>query len=127
MKKSDGIGQFVQVLIDSGKSVEIFAQLEDLEVTPCVVRDWDHEPRRRMGLEQRRLERVDRKARSKFGQKGEDYRRIIWTKIIEPDSYIVKTEHYPSGRTTERTVNIPGREYQFHASKGRRSYRHGAR
>ncbi len=102
------IAQLVNVLIKSDKGKKIEKTLLDLGVAPCVAREWANEPRRRKALAKRPT-RQDRRDLSNCGRKGQPFRRIIRTEFTEDQDCIYYIQS--------------GRERQFHATKGWRSYR----
>lgn len=81
-----------------------------------------NEPFHRHALAARRKIRSDRKKASKFGGKGDAYRRIIKTTTVKGCSFELPVLEL-SGETIVKKFTVPDREFQLHATKGWRNYR----
>ncbi len=89
---------FVKAMCEEVKGAEVEAILLDKGMDPCVAREWGSEHRRRDILLKRALDKKYRKETSSFGNRGQDFRRIIASFIRN------------------------GRRFEFHATKGMRDY-----
>lgn len=123
MNTNEWSGLTVNRLIKSGKADEIEATLLGRNVAPCVAREWANEPKRREVHERKRLERKARKDASKFGGRGDAWRRILRTWTVKETRLKVPHFDQATGETTFSEIVVPGREFMFHATKGVRSYR----
>lgn len=116
------VSHLVDVLIKSDKADQIESVLLGQGVALCVVREWANEPGRRDVMLARRVRRKARKEASKYGGRGDQYRRIIHSEIVK-EHRLKLPVLLPSGETAEKEIVIPGREFQLHATKGWRNYR----
>ncbi len=91
--------QFIKAMCNDAKGGEIEDILLDKGMTFCVAREWGNEHWRRDRLLKRNIDCKYRKETSTFGKRGQSYRRIIASMICA------------------------GRRFEFHATKGGRSYR----
>lgn len=91
--------EFIKAMCEEAKGAEIEALLLGKNMAPCVAREWGNEHRRRDHLLKRAVDRKYHKETSTFGKRGQNYRRIIWSKIRN------------------------GRRMEFHTTKGLRTYR----
>lgn len=123
--KNDGILDLVTTLIKSDKSNTILDVLLGLHIAPCVARELANEPKRREALAARRTKRKLRKMVSNADRRnvGTPYRRIIHTKTTPEKREMVPVYHWPADKRTMKEVVTPGSVVEFHATKGRRSYR----
>ncbi len=90
--------QFIKAMCAEAKGAEVEDILLGKGMTPCVAREWGNEHLRRAILLKRAMRRKYRKDTSAYGKRGQYGRRIIASMIRD------------------------GRQLEFHATKGHRSY-----
>ncbi len=90
--------QFVKAMGEEARGGEVGDILLDKGITPCVAREWGNAHRLKDALLKRTMARKYRKKTSSFGKRGQSYRRIIKSGVKD------------------------GRMFEFHATKGLRTY-----
>ncbi len=91
--------QFVKAMCDETKGDKVEAILLGKGMAPCVAREWGNQYCMRASLPKRVLDRKYRKETSAYGKRGQYGRRIVASSVCE------------------------GKQLEFHATKGPRSYR----
>ncbi len=92
------IRQFVKAMGEEARGGEVEDILLDKGITPCVAREWGNAHRLKDALLKRTMARKYRKETSSFGKRVQSYRRII------------------------KSGAKDGRMFEFHATKGLRTY-----
>ncbi len=90
--------EFVKAMIADARGAEVEGILLEQGMAPCVAREWGNAYKMHDALLKRTMARKYRKETSGFGKRGQAYRRII--------------------RAGVKT----GRRFEFHATKGMRTY-----
>ena len=90
--------QFVKAMGDDARGGEVEDILLDTGMAPCVAREWGNAHRLKDALLTRTMARKYRKETSAYGKRGQPYRRIMKAGVKN------------------------GRRFEFHATKGMRSY-----
>ena len=90
--------KFVKAMCEENRGAEVEAILLGKDMTPCVAREWGNAHLKRKSLLNRAFRRKYRKETSAFGKRGQYGRRIISSLVRD------------------------GRQVEFHATKGLRSY-----
>ncbi len=91
--------EFVKAMGEEARGGEVEEILLDQGMSPCVAREWGNVHRKKDVLLKRTMARKFRKETSAYGKRGESYRRIINTGVRD------------------------GRRFEYHATKGLRTYR----
>ena len=90
--------EFVKAMIAEARGAEIEGILLEQGMTPCVAREWGNAYKMHDNLLKRTMARKYRKETSAYGKKGMPYRRIMKSGVKS------------------------GRRFEFHATKGKRTY-----
>ncbi len=90
--------QFIKAMSAEARGGEVEDILLSKGMTPCVAREWGNAHRIKDALLKRTMARKYRKETSSFGKRGQSYRRIIKSGVKD------------------------GRMFEFHATKGLRTY-----
>lgn len=101
--------QFIKAMREANKGDEVEAILLTKGFAPCVAREWGNAYLLHATLTASAKKKKIRRELSKFGTKGEDYRRIIFSKIRDS----VPGFH---------GIFTTGRLWELHATKGWRNY-----
>ena len=92
------LNDFIKAMISEARGAEVEDILLEQGMAPCVAREWGNAYKMHDALLKRVMARKYRKETSAYGKKGMPYRRII--------------------RSGVKT----GRRFEFHATKGMRTY-----
>lgn len=107
--KSPNVGKTVDTLINANQSKKIRPVLEGLGVAECVIKEWLNEAHRRRVVHAQSARLNNRRQANRVLKPGQFKRRIIRSVAL------------PGYKVGTRVLAKP-REFEFHATKGLRSY-----